>query len=52
MKNKMCDLKMERVENNFNEYDNNSDKNEKIFQRKKFRGQLLIHTFQINILNN
>ena len=27
MKNKMCDLKMVRMENNFNEFDNNSDKN-------------------------
>ena len=47
MKNKMCDLKMERGEN-FND----EELNKKIFQKKKFHGQLLIHTFQINILNN
>ena len=35
MKNKMCDLKMERLENNFNEYDNNSNKNEKNISEKE-----------------
>ena len=35
MKNKMCDLKMERVENNFNEYDNNSNKNKKNISEKE-----------------
>lgn len=36
MKNKMCDLKMERVENNFNEIDDNdSDKNKKNISEKE-----------------